>query len=79
MFNRNKAKTPIGCVASSDRANQRRARAQHEGKKLDLPKTKLSAARAQAQVEKHAGDIDAAAKDLGVSRATLYRRLKKVR
>ncbi|MCI0835635.1 MAG: hypothetical protein J4N80_00385 [Chloroflexi bacterium] len=37
----------------------------------------LSPARAQRSIDAHAGDVDAAVKDLGVSRATLYRRLKK--
>ncbi len=61
-----------------ERVREGLARAQSEGKTLGRPKRRLSPARARAKFEEHAGDVDAAAKDLGVSRATIYRRLKKV-
>ena len=51
-------------------------RANRDGEKLDRPRTKSPAARAQAQVEKHTGEVDSAAKDLAASRANLYFRLK---
>ncbi len=61
-----------------ERVREGLTRALSEGKKLGRPRSRLSPSRAQRTMDAYAGDVDAAAKDLGVSRATLYRRLKKV-
>lgn len=61
-----------------ERVKEGLRRAVSEGKRLGRPKVRLSRARVRRIVDKHTGDVDAAAKELRASRATIYRILKKV-
>jgi len=76
--------TVLGAVAeferdlTTERVKEGLARARRDGKKLGRPKTRLSPARAARVLDEHDGDAGQAAKSLGVSKATFYRRLKKV-
>jgi len=62
----------------SARVKEGLARAKRDGKKLGRPKARLSPERAARVLDEHEGDAEQAAKSLGVSKATFYRRLKKV-
>lgn len=76
--------TVLGAVAeferdlTTERVKEGLARARKAGKRLGRPKARLSAARAQKVLDEHQGNAEEAAKALGVSKATFYRRLKKV-
>ena len=58
-----------------DRIQDGMARAKNEGKRIGRPRVQLSTARAHKAVAQHAGNVPRAAAALGVSEATLYRRL----
>ena len=58
-----------------DRIQDGMARAKNEGKRIGRPRVQLSTARAHKAVAEHAGNVPRAAVALGVSEATVYRRL----
>lgn len=60
-----------------DRIRDGMQRAKAEGKKIGRPRVRLSPKRVREAVARRAGNIHRAASDLGVSEATVYRRLRR--
>lgn len=73
----------IGSIAEfereliTERVRDGMARARNEGKHVGRPRIKLSADRAGKILEKHGGDVEAAAAELEVSESTLRRRVRR--
>ncbi|NQW21406.1 MAG: recombinase family protein [Chloroflexi bacterium] len=61
-----------------ERVKEGLQRAVSEGKKLGAPKIRLSGERAARVLDENNGDVEKTVEVLGVSKATFYRRLKKV-
>jgi DNA invertase Pin-like site-specific DNA recombinase len=76
--------TVLGAVAeferdlTRERVKEGLARARRDGKKLGRPKARLSPERAARVLEENGGDLEKTLEILRVSKATFYRRLKKV-